>query len=102
VLSPSSITFPTTPAGKTSATQWIQVKNSGTAAINIFSVSLGGTNAREFAGSTGCWGALGPGAVCSVGIFFSPLSAGSKSALLQVLNDGPGGLQSVTLAGVGQ
>jgi hypothetical protein len=102
VLSPSSITFPATPAGRSSATQWIQVKNSGSNSINIFTVSLSGANAREFGGSTGCWGALGPGAVCSIGVLFSPLSAGSKSALLQVLNDGPGGPQSITLTGVGQ
>jgi subtilase family serine protease len=101
-LSPSSINFSTNPVGRTSMTQWVQVKNNGANAINIFNVSLGGTNPREFLLSSGCWGALGPGAVCSVGVAFWPQSTGSKSALLQLQNDGPGGTQSVTLTGVGQ
>lgn len=98
-FSPSTPSFPATTQGTSSAPQTISVVNSGNAALQISSVSLGGSNASEFSLSSNCTAPLAPAASCSVSVVFSPVAAGQSAAMLTVTDDAPGSPQSASISG---
>lgn len=98
-FSPSTPSFPATTQGTSSAPQTISVVNSGNAALQISSVSLGGSNASEFSLSSNCTAPLAPAASCSVSLVFSPVAAGQSAAMLTVTDDAPGSPQSASISG---
>jgi subtilase family serine protease len=100
-LSATSLSFPTTKSGSTSAAQSISLTNSGTAAINLTSISLAGTNPTSFQEVTNCGATLAAGASCTVYIAFSPTSTGALKATLSVVDNGASSPQSVALSGTG-
>ncbi len=75
--------------------------NSGTAALAVTALNLGGVNTVEFALETIFLPAvLAPGDTVAVGVSFLPLTAGVKSASVEILNDDPDEpLVTVTLSG---
>ena len=98
-FSPSTPSFPSTTQGTSSAPQTISVVNSGNAALQISSVSLGGSNASEFSLTSNCTAPLAPAASCSVSLVFSPVAAGQSAAMLTVTDDAPGSPQSASISG---
>jgi len=101
-LSPTSIAFPSTLAGATSAAQMVTIKNSGTAALTLTSETLTGTGAASFVKSaTTCETSLAAGASCTVSVEFKPAAAGSFSAALAIADNATGSSQSVALTGTG-
>jgi N-acetylneuraminic acid mutarotase len=85
----------------TSAAQTITLTNSGTAALSITSIGVAGTNASSFAETNTCGTSLAAGANCAISITFSPASAASFSAALNVTDNANGSPQAVTLNGTG-
>ena len=79
-IEPAALAFPGGTVGIASATQMAQVRNTGTGSNTVSGVSLGGTNAADFAVvSTNCAGAaLAPGATCDVEVGFTPTDAGAR------------------------
>ena len=75
--------------------------NTGGAPLAISSVQIIGAQAAAFSTSDDtCSGAmLSPGGTCSVGVAFSPSTAGSYEATLQVSDDATGSPQSATVEG---
>ena len=67
-----------------SAPQTETVTNTGTANLTISTVTVGGTNAGDFATSADtCTGAtVTPNSTCTVNVTFTPSAAGSRSASL--------------------
>ncbi len=100
-LSATSITFPTTKTATTSAAQTITVTNSGTTTLDLFSITLTGTNPTDFQSLNNCGTTLAPNAACSVYVAFKPASAAAFKATLSITDNGTGSPQSVTLAGTG-
>jgi hypothetical protein len=101
-----AIDFGTVTVGTTSGTQAATLANSGSAALNITSVAITGTNASDFAiagAGTTCptaGGTLAIGAKCTVAVQFAPQSAGaSKSASLTFTDNAAGSPQQVALSG---
>jgi hypothetical protein len=84
-LSPGSLTFPgTTAVGATSAPLSVEAVSAGGTAPTIRAVGLSGSDPLDFRLGAGCNGTTlaphGPG--CSVALTFSPLKAGTRTAML--------------------
>ncbi len=103
-LSPQLLTFPTQTDGTTSAAQNLTLLNSGTGALTISSISIGGANASSFAQTNTCGTSLALGKSCTISVTFKPTAAGSLTATLTV-TDNSGNVanstQSATLNGTG-
>ena len=102
VLSPASVTFPTTIIGSSSAPQTIVVTNTGSTALTVKSYLFSGANAGDFAITTKtCSTSLAAGASCSLSIAFRPAIIGTLSTNLVATDNGPGSPQTIALNGTG-
>jgi len=105
-LSAPSMSFGSQPLSTTSAAQTETVTNTGTANLSIATVTVGGTNASDFAKSADtCTGAtVAPNGTCTVSVTFTPAATGTRSGTLTFTdnnNSVAGSTQAVTLSGVG-
>jgi hypothetical protein len=103
-LTPSSLTFSSQNVGTTSAAQTVTLKNSGTAALAIGSISVTGTNAGDFAQTSPCPinpGTLAAGASCTISVTFTPTATGTRTASVSISDNASGSPQSVALTGTG-
>jgi hypothetical protein len=105
-LSAASLSFGNRSLSTTSAAQTETVTNTGTGNLTISTVTIGGTNASNFAKSADtCTGAtVTPSSTCTVSVTFTPSAAGSRSASLNFTDNNnavPGSTQTVTLRGTG-
>jgi hypothetical protein len=103
-LSPSAVTFSPQAVNSTSGAQTITLTNTGTAALTLTSIGVTGAAAGEYAQTNTC--ALAPatilaGAACTISVTFSPLSSGTRSAALTIVDNAPGSPHSATLSGSG-
>ena len=100
VLSPTTADFSSVNVGSTSPAQMFTLTNAGNAALAVTSVAPTGTNANSFAvGANSCGTSLAAGGSCTIAVSFSPLSVGSLTAALSVVDSV--GTQSVALSGTG-
>jgi hypothetical protein len=79
-LSPTSLTFGTQNVGTTSAGQQVTVRNPGSTAVALQSISTSG----DFGRTTTCGTSLAAGASCAVTVTFTPTAAGSRTGTLTV------------------
>jgi hypothetical protein len=100
VLSPTSLAFPNTPVGTSSAALPITLSNPGNAALTIAGISIGGSNATSFTQTNTCGSSLAAGASCTINVTFSPafLYLG-LSATLTVSDNAAGSTQTASLTG---
>jgi len=101
VLTPTTVPFGNQTVSTTSSTQVIVLSNPGTATLNITSVSLGGTNPADFGLTNGCGATLAAGGTCNISVTFTPASATSFSATVNVVDSASNSPQSATLTGTG-
>jgi hypothetical protein len=83
-VSPSSVSFSSTPSGTTSVPKAITLKNSGTGTLQISAVSVGGDQASEFAITNGCSEALAANGTCTISVTFRPTAEGARAASLLI------------------
>jgi beta-lactam-binding protein with PASTA domain len=102
-VAPSSISFPTTGVGATSAAQTVTLSNTGTGPLTISNIVIGGENPGNFAETTTCGSSLAVSANCSISVTFTPSAAVSYTANLHILDNSgnAGATQTVTLSGTG-
>lgn len=100
-LSPATLTFAEQKIGTTSPPQTFAVLNQGPKPIDIYSIAIHGYNGRDFSQTNNCPASLAPNAGCTVSVTFSPILAGSRTALVYIYDSGGGSPQSVPLAGTG-
>lgn len=100
-LSTTSLSFGNVSQGVTSASQTVTLTNTGTGALSIASMSIGGANARNFGGTTTCPTILGAGANCTISIYFRPAQTGALSATLSISDNAATSPQTVALTGTG-
>jgi hypothetical protein len=79
----------------------VTLTNSGTATLNLTSITLGGTNPTDFEALNTCGPTLAPAASCTVYVAFKPASAAAFKATLSIVDNGSASPQSVTLSGTG-
>jgi len=101
-ISPNIQNFGTVMVSGTSASQTFTVANSGGESTGALATNLTGVNPADFVITSDTCTAttLAPAATCTVDIEFSPTSAGSKTASLDVTGT-PGGIATADLGGTG-
>jgi sugar lactone lactonase YvrE len=100
-LSPTSLSFPTTSVGSTSAAQMLTLTNNGNAPLTGIAVSLAGANPADFAETATCGATLAASASCTISVTFTPQVAGAPTAAVNVTDNAPGSPQSAALSGTG-
>ncbi len=100
-MSGSSLDFGSTRIGTPTPSQPVVITNTGTADLNVSQVALSGTDASDFGAQNSCVGvAVAPGSTCTVNVVFAPqLTAGTKTATLQITDDAGGSPRTVSLTG---
>ncbi|MFZ4717819.1 MAG: choice-of-anchor D domain-containing protein [Ilumatobacteraceae bacterium] len=95
-VTPTSMAFGTITAGTTSTSQTLTIRNSGTGALRLGALVLGGTNPTQYllvasSSATACpingtlpTANLAAGASCTVTVAFAPTSGGAKPATIAV------------------
>jgi Pro-kumamolisin, activation domain/Abnormal spindle-like microcephaly-assoc'd, ASPM-SPD-2-Hydin len=102
-LSPTSLSFPNTVVAVPSASMPVTLTNTGTLAMTISSIAIGGTDATSFAQTNNCGTGLAIGAFCTINVTFTPATFGTTalSGTVVVTDNAPSSPQSVTLSGTG-
>jgi len=100
-VSPATLNFGNQIVGTSSSAQGITLKNSGTAALTINNIAVGGTNPGDFAQTNTCGGSVAAGASCSISVTFAPTAAGARSASVTISDNAPGSPQTLSLSGTG-
>ncbi|MGA3026770.1 MAG: choice-of-anchor D domain-containing protein [Bryobacteraceae bacterium] len=107
MASPSPGTLPafnSTPVGATSSAQQVTLTSTGTGALTITSIAIGGTNPGDFAQTNNCPGTLVVGASCTISVTFTPTATGIRSGTL-IITDNSGNVagaqQGASLTGTG-
>ena len=101
-LSPASVAFSNENVGTTSAARTVTVTNSGNATLTIANIAIGGADPADFAETSSTCGSPVPsGKNCTIGVTFSPHSAGARSAALDITDNAAGSPQTVSLTGTG-
>jgi len=100
-LSATSISFGSINVGSSSSQQSVTVTNSGTAALSIASIAVGGANANQFAFTNTCGSSLAVGSSCSIQGYFEPTSAGPMAAAITLTDSASDSPQTIALSGTG-
>jgi hypothetical protein len=104
-LSPTSLGFAPQFVDTTSAPKTVTLTNLGGTPLRIEGLTLGGTDAGDFAIQSGSTCAVG-GTVagegtCTINLAFKPSTAGARSATLAISDSDPASPQTVSLSGTG-
>ena len=100
-ISPTSLTFASTNIGTAANEQTVTLKNTGSVAVSITAVVLGGTDPTSFEELTNCGSTLAAGASCGFYVALKPVATGSLTATLSVTDTATGSPQKVTFTGTG-
>jgi Abnormal spindle-like microcephaly-assoc'd, ASPM-SPD-2-Hydin len=103
-LSPTSVAFGDQPVGTRSDARSVTLTNTGDTPLTISTIHLTGSDTQDFGVGAMCPinpDVLPAGASCEIYVAFAPDSAGTKSATLEIGDDGPDSPQSVALSGNG-
>jgi alpha-tubulin suppressor-like RCC1 family protein len=100
-LNPGLVSFGEQAPGTASAPRPVTVTNTGASGLTIASVSIGGTDAADFAKTAdACTGlTLAGGASCEVQVTFAPAATGARNAALEVASNAPFSPQRASLSG---
>jgi arylsulfate sulfotransferase len=99
LLSPNPVNFPATSLGATSSPIVVTVNNSGSAPLNISSVTPGGTNPGDFTNTNGCTASVPPLGTCTISVTFVPTASGLRSETLTLADHVPGNPQVINVSG---
>ena len=98
-LTPGSVSFGTVTQGAAVTAQIITLTSSGTGPLHITSVALGGTNSSDFSLTNNCTAAAySVGAMCTIGVSFSPIVIGARAAFITIADDAPSSPQVIALS----
>lgn len=96
-LAPAVLSFAGQAVSTTSPSQSVTLTNTGTATLNVSSVTVSG----DFAVSTGCVGAIAAGGTCTITATFTPIATGARTGQISVASDATGSPHTVGLSGLG-
>lgn len=96
-LFPSSLTFDSQVVGTTAPAQLVYVTNVGADALTIGSITTSG----DFGQTNTCGASVDPGASCTIAVTFAPLSAGSRTGTLTLVDSAAGSPHTINLSGTG-
>jgi len=100
--SPTSIDFGSQALAASSPAHRVTVTNTGPAPLTIYSMAIGGANARDFAlRSSTCAGTIAAGASCGADVIFTPAAAGARVATIALQSNASNGALAIALRGSG-
>jgi len=85
-----------------STAQVVTLTNNGGATLTGIAITLGGTNAANFADTTTCTATLAAGANCTISVTFTPTVVGPATAMLSIADNAIGSPQTIALNGTGE
>jgi hypothetical protein len=97
VLTPLTLSFPSTVINATSPAQNITISNTGGGTVALQTPSVSGADFKISANT--CGSSLGPSVGCTVSIVFAPTASGARSGTFTITDDS--GTQTASLSGVG-
>lgn len=97
-LSPYSLQFSAIAVSSTSAAQTVLLRNMGSAALSISSITASG----DFAESDNCGSSVPAAANCTISVTFTPTAQGARSGSIVIDDDAAGAPHTIMLSGVGQ
>ena len=97
-VTPSTLSFGSSTIGEGATTSLLTVQNTGSAAVAITGVGIGGTNTGDFSEQTDCPASLPAGDKCYVRVGFDPTAAGSRAASAAINGSCSTGLTGTGLA----
>ena len=100
-FSSGSVAFGSQPLGFVSATQTVNLQNTGTGPLSGIAVSVSGTNSSDFNVSSACGTTLAAASSCTISVTFSPGALGSRTATLAVADNASGSPQMLAITGTG-
>jgi hypothetical protein len=100
-LSPTTISFPTTPVGIPSTAVAVTLTNNGNAVLNLTGFSFSGANPGDFSETNACTSSLAAGGKCTIMVTFTPMAVGNRSATLNVADNATGSPQTLPVSGTG-
>jgi hypothetical protein len=100
-VTPTSLTFPSTVQGTTSATQALTLHNAGGAGATGIAVAFTGPFSRPTTGGGSCGATLAAGATCTVNVVFSPTATGPASGNATITANVAVAGSPVSLSGTG-
>jgi hypothetical protein len=101
-ITPLSLTFPATTVGSSSAPKTVTFTNAGSSPLSILSVTIQGTDPRDFTQTNNCQPSVAGGASCTFTVTFTPQATGTRTATLMIGDHDTTGPQSIPLTGTGQ
>jgi hypothetical protein len=88
--------------GTATPAKTITVANRGTAPMTVSSAAVGGADAGDFqVASNTCTAPVAAGASCAIGVTFTPLATGTRTATLTLASNALNGPHTVALKGTG-
>jgi uncharacterized protein (TIGR03437 family) len=96
-LCPSALVFSNQAPQTTSAPQPVIFTNTGSDSLNVSRISATG----DFAETDNCGAGLPPRASCTINVTFTPSATGTRSGSITVIDNAPGGPQTISLTGSG-
>ena len=97
VLTPVSLSFPSTTVNASSPVQNITISNTSNAPISLQTPVVSGADFKLAANT--CGASLGPSTGCTVAIAFTPVASGARSGTFTISDDA--GIQTASLIGAG-
>jgi hypothetical protein len=97
VLTPITLTFPSTTISATVQAKNITISNTGATSVGLQTPVVSGADFAITANT--CGSTLGPGTGCTVSIAFTPAASGARSGTLSITDDV--GTQTASLSGIG-
>ncbi len=97
VLTPGSLTFSSTPVGRSGLSQSVTLTNAGNASLTISNIQTSG----DFSQTNTCSNSLSAGSSCSISVVFTPSTEGTRTGNLTVTDNSQTSTQTVSLTGTG-
>ncbi|HTU41262.1 MAG TPA: choice-of-anchor D domain-containing protein [Candidatus Aquilonibacter sp.] len=97
-VNPGSLQFSALAVGSTSDAQTVLLRNMGTAALSVSSVTANG----DFAQTNNCGSSVPAASSCTISVTFTPTAQGARSGSVVVQDDAAGAPSSIALSGVGE
>jgi hypothetical protein len=100
-FTPTGLSFGNQPKGTKSLPKKITLSNKASVSVSITSISITGTNAKDFSQTNTCGKSVKAGASCSITVTFTPAAKGKRTGNVSVNDNGGGSPQTVGLNGTG-
>ncbi len=97
LLTPDSLSFDAQQIGATSQPQTATLRNVGSAALTVSSITI----SSDFAQTNNCGTAVPAAGICTFSVMFTPTVAGTRNGSMQIQDDAAGSPHAISLSGVG-